>query len=1559
MNYLFLPIDYIFRAEFDKNYKTNGRMYTLMYLLGINNVGQRTLVVIKNLPIFVDLLLPNTNTTNSTTSSTTSSAGSTGSTGGTGCTGDISESSTNSTTNTTSEAGSRAGSTNSFIESYKYEIVTALRGESFDIPRKFARIRFDNIAERNKFITTYSDKYSLYNDGKFDHLVTVLLKYNTCSWNMINKYETINVEPKIPNQFRITLPDNFAEQTNIVPHNISLTSDSIKDKSIVCAWDLETYTNDRLGDVPKVANLDDKIKMCSMVFKYHWSPDILEICLLTAVPISTKAVANHFNISEARVKIAHIKSEEIVNAFAQVIGAKQPSFLIGYNDGGYDWPFIKRRTFDRAKFLSDISPIKLNKFDSLLFGPMNSDINYKGFDTPKANIIKIDAQNSAIYDGYRIPGIITFDISTILRRINKKETNWSLNYFLNFYKIPLKEDMEYHVMDKIFHLWELTNPKKINEELSLGSIQLSTVLFPNDKKVGKNAINTLTVREILSLFTSTDLIGIYCVRDSEACLDLLTKINLISDIREVTNTSYTHTIDGFYKADGMKVRNCIVSQGLIPKWGLWPEKYQLFYKVYKKYCKKKEVIEKRKYKGGHVIKPKKGIYALAQLENIDEKDKAIITSNTSTTSEAGSRAGIRPSILVGNIDSTTSTTISTASEAGSTEEKIRIIKKYKVNRPLVAADFSSLYPSLMMCYNKSPEYYLSDVLYNSIMNSESPIKDVLLKEKVLKISVNYKYPSEKEGPENKHTGYFIQQQSVFTETSGTFTYINHGIVPTILSELFMKRKAIKRDMGVWATILEMCDKEFKDIEDKNINILYDHLINKANLIEDRAKYFKGKKKELEITKSISYKNAAEIIKKNWCGDFDKTYEKATFYFNYYNTKQNSAKVFMNTFYGEMGNEDSPFFIVTLSGGVTKMGRKSLKFAKSVVEEYDFQVLYGDTDSIYMTASDESFLESDIKFVSGQINKEEYFEEMVGITMEKIDEITKIISKRFIERTGNNLLNMAYEEVLFPYGLYGKKAYFGIAHQFSIDFTLCKIKDVNKFKKDVFIRGLPLRRRDGSIFVKDILAEILMRCCSLENRLDYRDLIFTIIREKIIDTTINEYLYKDKVIKNFSFKIPKKDTHTAQMIYRERMIQFYIIQQIHSAVMRIKNGDAMGYNILSKYCTTTSSTTSFAGSTGSTGSTGFTTNTISSTASEAGSTRWVPQIINVEDCGNDNIVYSVFKLLNIEYIDLDNFEIDYDIVGLNIQFPNYGERLNLVLVRKPKQFKENGNNTTLKKGYFLESPDMLGNTKYAKLLKKLYLNKGLILENDFTDIKIDFKFYFEELYNKLARMLLFIPDYDEIVNNKCEAILLKDSSKLDSEIYKEAEKFAIGKIAKILINMFNNQFPEIKCNNRIIKERFKNKINPLTNKLGTGKMIKLMTKFMGESEYTQINIERDIIKVWEATDFIVYRFNEEKTDIKKIQKLNMKIYQEILNDKKKLLFEKIKYTCLYINQSFEDSTLINLIKELDRDFKEITNLVIMQKIINIYKNDKKMINYELVHNRVKLNNYFTNDDFDTY
>ena len=98
------------------------------------------------------------------------------------------------------------------------------------------------------------------------------------------------------------------------------------------------------------------------------------------------------------------------------------------------------------------------------------------------------------------------------------------------------------------------------------------------------------------------------------------------------------------------------------------------------------------------------------------------------------------------------------------------------------------------------------------------------------------------------------------------------------------------------------------------------------------------KKELFI-----YKEKKEHIESTETDYLDKPeYKECIFKLNYCDTKQKALKVFMNTFYGELGNKNSPLFVLELAGAVTSSGQANLLLVKDYVEKLEHKVYYGDS-----------------------------------------------------------------------------------------------------------------------------------------------------------------------------------------------------------------------------------------------------------------------------------------------------------------------------------------------------------------------------------------------------------------------------------------------------------------------------------------------------------------------------------------------------------------------------------------------------------------------------------------
>ena len=150
----------------------------------------------------------------------------------------------------------------------------------------------------------------------------------------------------------------------------------------------------------------------------------------------------------------------------------------------------------------------------------------------------------------------------------------------------------------------------------------------------------------------------------------------------------------------------------------------------------------------------------------------------------------------------------------------------------------------------------------------------------------------------------------------------------------------------------------------------------------------------------------------------------------YNGLQLAYKVVANSVYGQTGSRVSPIRKLCVAACTTAAGRKALGLAKRIVEtEFGAEVIYGDTDSIFIRFPTKDLAES-IR---------------LGIAAGK--RITSQCRKPY---------KIAYEKTFFPFILFCRKRYVGL--MFEEDAT---IKPKRKSM------GIVLKRRDNAPIVKDV------------------------------------------------------------------------------------------------------------------------------------------------------------------------------------------------------------------------------------------------------------------------------------------------------------------------------------------------------------------------------------------------------------------------------------------------------------------------------------------------------------
>lgn len=150
-----------------------------------------------------------------------------------------------------------------------------------------------------------------------------------------------------------------------------------------------------------------------------------------------------------------------------------------------------------------------------------------------------------------------------------------------------------------------------------------------------------------------------------------------------------------------------------------------------------------------------------------------------------------------------------------------------------------------------------------------------------------------------------------------------------------------------------------------------------------------------------------------------------------------------------------------------------------------------TDSLYISAPEPEFVELDKAYYSGKISKNDYWTRMVEHTFDSIKAIQNDVNVMFISDNGTKFLKMAFEEVLYPMLLAAKKKYVGISHETK--------ESINFAPKDMFIRGLEVKKRGVSDLAKKVIMSILWKCMNQTNDMT----VIEAVEQKITDIYQNQ------------------------------------------------------------------------------------------------------------------------------------------------------------------------------------------------------------------------------------------------------------------------------------------------------------------------------------------------------------------------------------------------------------------------------------------------------------------------
>jgi len=181
-----------------------------------------------------------------------------------------------------------------------------------------------------------------------------------------------------------------------------------------------------------------------------------------------------------------------------------------------------------------------------------------------------------------------------------------------------------------------------------------------------------------------------------------------------------------------------------------------------------------------------------------------------------------------------------------------------------------------------------------------------------------------------------------------------------------------------------------------------------------------------------------------------------------NGLQLAYKTVANSVYGQCGSRTSPIRKLEVAACTTAVGRQKIYDAKKIVEtEFGGEVIYGDTDSIF------------VKFATKDLA------ESIQLGKKAAERITA---------SGRKAHKIEYEKTFYPFILFCRKRYVGMMYE--DDVTKCKRKTM----------GVALKRRDNAPIVKDVFGG------ALDSLMEHRNIKTAekMVKEMLIKVMKNEY-----------------------------------------------------------------------------------------------------------------------------------------------------------------------------------------------------------------------------------------------------------------------------------------------------------------------------------------------------------------------------------------------------------------------------------------------------------------------
>jgi DNA polymerase elongation subunit (family B) len=922
----------------------------------------------------------------------------------------------------------------------------------------YMRVMFSSLATRSKCLNALHERFAsvanpdeqnifAHDDNAYgrtpSYFNALAREYHfvTAGWNHLRKwsaYRRVDCDGAIIHEFHASIED-IVEAPR--PRNAAEEETRMRDRMLIESWDIETESRTDDGAIPTTGS-DYAIPTISLVYSYAWSDKPL-ICFVLSLysfaPPSDVLLRNAAGMLDRVVFVKCVDERDMIITRARIAYRMQPDMRIAFNGSNFDW-----KLFNDKATRYDVCGEVMRCMD-MGYAPRASGVNSAYAYAFKKMSVKISAENKHECESVSLmAGTLDLDIMVTMRKIYRNEEvgfAQSLNKYLEKAKLPPKNDIYFKAMLRMFqrahaledsaiprkcHCAQLTackfcssfapvreidcapvNPDapmglwKYHDGRDGGAVILRDERLAKCCACGARPINEEDIMKI----------NVYCAIDSVRPIQLMRKLGVTTDNRELANATFTSLFDAFFRADGMRAVNFVVS-------------------LSRDFCIGMPAVAPKRsratYQGAHVFDPILGIH----------------------------------------------------------------------DRPVTALDFSSLYPSLILAYNISP-----DMLVTSRANAEMltemgyDLHHIEQFEYEESEGDSYTFDGAKKKPAKtadgtdtvpvpkfkaegwsvRHSGILaphrVREETPDEERPQTVKYWGDdrpvvgrralarehmGLFGAALRFLLDSRKAVRSGPGGMGEIEANIKAIFAKLMTLKPGGAVPFELDMAGLEAQFAKMFaelNGESSPRE-TKG-AYEHAAREIS---------TLELR---WKCLNSKQLALKVLANTFYGQMGSYMSVCYTLVGAAGVTAAGRYNITRVAEMLRSKGYTIVYGDTDSVYTRAPESIYAKIDERWRTGEIKTlEEYWGAQVIAAREDMEVLRAQVSAFLRADNGTRFLNMAYEEVGMPAVFFGKKKYVLRPH----------IKGVT-FGARAMVRGLEtvkqgraaIIRTMGNAIIEDILA----------------------------------------------------------------------------------------------------------------------------------------------------------------------------------------------------------------------------------------------------------------------------------------------------------------------------------------------------------------------------------------------------------------------------------------------------------------------------------------------------------